>query len=81
MSRTVRVIDRLATLLVALVLLGAGAAAKHIASAKDGDVIIAHINQPTHEAGEGVVRGLLALKARGVIFTRLDDPAFTAPSN
>ncbi|MES5099418.1 polysaccharide deacetylase family protein [Agrobacterium sp. BA1120] len=62
-------------------LLGAGMTAKHIASAKDGDVVIAHINQPTHEAGEGVVRGLLALKARGVIFTRLDDPAFNAPSN
>lgn len=62
-------------------LLGAGMTAKHIASAKDGDVIISHINQPTHEAGEGVVRGLLALKARGVIFARLDDPAFNAPSN
>lgn len=62
-------------------LLRAGMTAKHIASAKDGDVVIAHINQPTHEAGEGVVRGLLALKARGVIFTRLDDPAFNAPSN
>ncbi|NTE85724.1 polysaccharide deacetylase family protein [Agrobacterium rubi] len=62
-------------------LLGAGTTAKHIASAKDGDVIISHINQPTHEAGEGVVRGLLALKARGVLFTRLDDPAFNAPSN
>ncbi|WP_284776827.1 polysaccharide deacetylase family protein [Agrobacterium sp. lyk4-40-TYG-31] len=62
-------------------LLGAGATAKHIASAKDGDVIISHINQPTHEAGEGVVKGLLALKARGVIFTRLDSSAFIAPSN
>lgn len=62
-------------------LLGAGATAKHIAAAKDGDVIISHINQPTHEAGEGVVKGLLALKARGVIFTRLDDPAFNAPSH
>ncbi len=62
-------------------LLGAGATAKHIASAKDGDVIISHINQPTHEAGEGVVKGLIALKARGVIFTRLDSPAFIAPAN
>ena len=62
-------------------LLGAAVTAKHIASAKDGDVVISHINQPTHEAGEGVVKGLLALKARGVIFTRLDSPAFTAPSN
>ncbi len=62
-------------------LLGAAATAKHIASARDGDVIISHINQPTHEAGEGVVKGLLALKARGVIFTRLDDPAFAPPGN
>ncbi|WP_288431649.1 polysaccharide deacetylase family protein [uncultured Agrobacterium sp.] len=62
-------------------LLGASMTAKHIASAKDGDVIISHINQPTHEAGEGVVKGLLALKARGVTFTRLDGPAFNPPSN
>ncbi|AQS62354.1 hypothetical protein AGRHK599_LOCUS562 [Rhizobium rhizogenes] len=62
-------------------LLGAAMTAKHIASAKDGDVIISHINQPTHEAGEGVVKGLLALKARGVIFARLDDPSFAPPGN
>lgn len=62
-------------------LLGAAATAKHIASARDGDVIISHINQPTHEAGEGVVKGLLALKARGVVFTRLDDPSFSPPGN
>lgn len=62
-------------------LLGAAETTKHIASARDGDVVIAHINQPTHEAGEGVVKGLLALKAKGVAFTRLDDPAFHLPSN
>jgi len=62
-------------------LLGSAMTAKHIASAKDGDVVISHINQPTHEAGEGVVKGLLALKARGVTFVRLDDPAFNPPSN
>ncbi|WP_296015567.1 polysaccharide deacetylase family protein [uncultured Agrobacterium sp.] len=62
-------------------LLGATATSKHIASAKDGDVVISHINQPTHEAGEGVVKGLMALKARGVTFVRLDDPAFNTPSN
>jgi len=53
-------------------LLGAGAAERRIAAARDGDVIIAHINQPTHAAGEGVARGLKALKARGVVFVRLD---------
>lgn len=54
-------------------LLGARETARRIAAAKDGDVIIAHINQPTHAAGEGVVQGLLALKERGVTFVRLDD--------
>ncbi len=54
-------------------LLGAKETARRIAAAKDGDVIIAHINQPTHAAGEGVVQGLLALKERGVTFVRLDD--------
>ena len=54
-------------------LLGAKETARRIGAAKDGDVIIAHINQPTHAAGEGVVQGLLALKAKGIIFVRLDD--------
>lgn len=54
-------------------LLGAKETARRIAAAKNGDVIIAHINQPTHAAGEGVVQGLLALKERGVTFVRLDD--------
>jgi peptidoglycan/xylan/chitin deacetylase (PgdA/CDA1 family) len=62
-------------------LLGAGVTAKRIAAAKDGDVIIAHINQPTHEAGEGVVRGLKALKDKGAVFVRLDDPGFNPPTN
>ncbi|RCS23349.1 polysaccharide deacetylase [Phyllobacterium salinisoli] len=46
---------------------------KRIAAAKDGDVILSHINQPTHSAGAGVVKGILALKARGVRFVRLED--------
>ncbi|WP_210282148.1 polysaccharide deacetylase family protein [Mesorhizobium sp. RMAD-H1] len=46
---------------------------KRIANARDGDVIIAHINQPTRSAGEGVVKGILALKAKGMRFVRLDD--------
>lgn len=54
-------------------LLGAKITEKHIAAARDGDVIIAHINQPTHEAGQGVVAGILALKAQGVTFVRLQD--------
>ncbi|MGE7368134.1 polysaccharide deacetylase family protein [Neorhizobium sp. NPDC001467] len=54
-------------------LLGAALAEKRIASASDGDVILAHINQPSHAAGEGVARALLALKKRGVAFVRLSD--------
>jgi peptidoglycan/xylan/chitin deacetylase (PgdA/CDA1 family) len=54
-------------------LLGAAQAEHRIAMARDGDVVIAHINQPTHMAGGGVVKGLLALKARGVLFVRLQD--------
>lgn len=54
-------------------LLGAAAAERRIAAARDGDVVISHINQPTHAAGEGVARALRALKARGVSFVRLSD--------
>jgi peptidoglycan/xylan/chitin deacetylase (PgdA/CDA1 family) len=54
-------------------LLGAGAAEKRIAAARDGDVVISHINQPTHAAGQGVANAILKLKARGVDFVRLAD--------
>lgn len=54
-------------------LLGATETARRVSSARDGDVIIAHINQPTHAAGEGLVKGLLGLKAKGFSFVRLED--------
>lgn len=54
-------------------LLGKEETEKRIASAKDGDVVISHINQPTHAAGEGVAKAILALKAKGVQFVRLSD--------
>jgi peptidoglycan/xylan/chitin deacetylase (PgdA/CDA1 family) len=54
-------------------LLSAKATARRIAAAKDGDVIIAHINQPTHAAGAGVVQGVLALKDKGLTFVRLGE--------
>ena len=54
-------------------LLPAAATEKRVTAAKDGDVIIAHINQPSHSAGAGLVKGLLDLKARGVAFVRLQD--------
>lgn len=46
--------------------------AKTIAKAHDGDVIIAHINQPRKPAGSGVVEGILALEAKGYGFVWLD---------
>ncbi|MBY3382921.1 polysaccharide deacetylase family protein [Rhizobium laguerreae] len=54
-------------------LLGAGITEKRIASAKDGDVVISHINQPTHAAGEGVAKALVDLKVKGTQFVRLGD--------
>lgn len=47
--------------------------AKNIAGAKDGDVIIAHMNQPNRASGPGVVAGVMALKAKGFKFVRLDE--------
>ncbi|TAX59615.1 polysaccharide deacetylase [Rhizobium leguminosarum] len=54
-------------------LLGAVITEKRIASAKDGDVVISHINQPTHAAGAGVAKALVDLKAKGTEFVRLED--------
>jgi peptidoglycan/xylan/chitin deacetylase (PgdA/CDA1 family) len=48
-------------------------AARRIGRAKDGDVIISHINQPGRPAGAGVAAGIAALQARGVVFVRLND--------
>jgi peptidoglycan/xylan/chitin deacetylase (PgdA/CDA1 family) len=58
-------------------LLGASVSERRIATAHDGDIVLAHINQPTHAAGEGVVRGILALKERGFRFVRLDEVSET----
>ncbi len=52
--------------------LPAQSVAQRIKAAKGGDVIIAHINQPTRSSGAGVVQGVLDLAARGVRFIRLD---------
>jgi peptidoglycan/xylan/chitin deacetylase (PgdA/CDA1 family) len=54
-------------------LLGAAITEKRISSAKDGDVVISHLNQPTHAAGEGVAKAILDLKAKGTEFVRLQD--------
>ena len=55
----------------------AATAEKRLAAARDGAVVIAHINQPDRPAGEGIARGILALKARGVTFVRLEDATET----
>jgi peptidoglycan/xylan/chitin deacetylase (PgdA/CDA1 family) len=54
--------------------LSAAGSEKRISHARDGDVIIAHINQPNHPAGQGVVAGILALKAKGFRFVKLQSP-------
>lgn len=59
----------------------AGAAERRIAAARDGDVIIAHINQPGRAAGAGVAKGILALKAKGMRFVRLGDVQTTMTLN
>ncbi|MEO9166907.1 MAG: polysaccharide deacetylase family protein [Aestuariivirga sp.] len=48
-------------------------AARIIAKAQDGDVIITHINQPGRAAGTGVAEGILRLKAEGFTFVKLDE--------
>lgn len=53
-------------------------AQSRIAAAQSGDVIISHINHPERPAGAGVAAGVLALKARGFQFVRLDDVAMIA---
>lgn len=53
--------------------LPADAVRRRIAAAKSGDVLIAHINQPTRSAGQGVADGIRALAASGVRFVRLDE--------
>lgn len=54
-------------------LLGSAGTARNIENARSGDVIIAHLNQPSKPAGLGVIAGVLALKARGFVFVRLQD--------
>lgn len=46
--------------------------AARIAAARDGDVIVGHINQPRRPSGAGIAAGLAALHAAGTHFARLD---------
>ena len=54
--------------------LPAAGVVKRFEGAKDGDVIIAHVNQPDRPSGAGVVQGMLALKAKGYVFVKLGAP-------
>jgi peptidoglycan/xylan/chitin deacetylase (PgdA/CDA1 family) len=54
--------------------LPAASVVRRFESAKDGDVIIAHVNQPDRPSGAGVVQGMLALKAKGYVFVKLGAP-------
>jgi peptidoglycan/xylan/chitin deacetylase (PgdA/CDA1 family) len=52
--------------------LPAHSVARRMAGAANGDIIVAHINQPARPSGEGVVTGIKALQRRGASFVRLD---------
>ena len=54
------------------------AAATRVTGARDGDVVIAHINHPEKPAGAGIAEGLLALKRKGVTFVKLDEATANA---
>lgn len=54
--------------------LSASGVEKRLAGARDGDVIIAHVNHPEKPAGAGLVRAVLSLKQRGFVFVKLGSP-------
>lgn len=61
--------------------LPAATVARRITAAKDGDVIISHINQPKRVSGAGVAEGIIALKKKGVKFRLLKDMETRAAPN
>ena len=60
--------------------LGAAQVADRIAGARDGDVIVAHLNQPRRASGAGVVEGVRRLQAKGVQFVRLPSKPAGSPA-
>ncbi len=52
--------------------LPAGAVADRIARARDGAVILGHINQPHRPSGAGIAAGVRALRGAGVVFVGLE---------
>jgi peptidoglycan/xylan/chitin deacetylase (PgdA/CDA1 family) len=55
--------------------LSARSVAGRIVNATNGEIIVAHINQPDRPSGEGVVAGIRELQRRGASFLRLDQLA------
>jgi peptidoglycan/xylan/chitin deacetylase (PgdA/CDA1 family) len=49
------------------------AVSARVRRAQDGDIILAHVNRPRSEAGEGLIEGLTALCERGYRFVKLGD--------
>ncbi|MDE8348355.1 MAG: polysaccharide deacetylase family protein [Acidocella sp.] len=47
--------------------------AQRMENARDGDVIIGHINQPKRDSGAGIAAGLVALHNSGTRFVRLNE--------
>ena len=52
--------------------LPASGVAARVRAARDGDVLIAHVNHPERPSGAGLVAGLDELAEKGVRFARLD---------
>jgi peptidoglycan/xylan/chitin deacetylase (PgdA/CDA1 family) len=50
---------------------------ERIAKATNGEIIVAHVNQPHRSSGPGVVAGVRELQRRGASFLRLDQLAAT----
>jgi hypothetical protein len=57
--------------------LPAQSVAARITKATNGEIIVAHINQPNRPSGQGVVAGVRNLQHRGASFRRLDQLATT----
>ena len=53
--------------------LAAATVAARVATARDGDVIIGHINQPTRPSGEGIARAIATLAQADVAWSTLDE--------
>jgi peptidoglycan/xylan/chitin deacetylase (PgdA/CDA1 family) len=53
--------------------LPAAAVERRVAAARDGEVVIGHINQPHRAAGAGLARAIAALAGQGVEWATLDE--------